>query len=151
MTLRTKRLLARLAHASAPRVKVIFSHKSSQLVNANAINICVDKEEDCGFMRHLCEVHGAKWARAIHDDIWTVLHEVGHYHTYSKYADSKYEYAVRMKFEELTFDYVNRSPKVQDIYYNLPSEYVATEFAIDFVKRHYKLMKKLSVLLSKDE
>lgn len=152
MTLRTKKLLARLAHAAAREIKVIYTHEPSCYNSEiKTIKICVDGDEDCGFMRHLREVHGVKWANTIHEHIWTVLHEIGHYYTYSKYENNEHEYNIRMKFEELSFDTVNRSPKLQNIYYNMKSEYVATKYAVDFIKRHYKLMKKLSVLLSEDE
>ena len=152
MVLKTKKLLARLAHIAAPQVHIYF-HNDESYYDHSEKSIYIDKEyeEDCGFMRHLCEVHKVPWAYKIHDYIWTVLHEVGHFYTYSKYVNSKKETAVRKYFAKKDFDTVNNSVKLQDLYYNLDSEYAATEYAIQFIKRHYKTMRKLSLYLSKIE
>lgn len=111
----------------------------------NKINIDLTDNEDFGFMRHLKETHKYKNADKISIIVWSILHEIGHYETEDEieWEDDFNDRAVLA----LTGENVKYNTKVQDMYFNLPSEFAATEWAIDWVKNNFKIAKEISKLV----
>lgn len=112
----------------------------------NLIRLNLRDDEDFGFMRHLENVHGFKPARQFSEMVWTLLHEIGHYETQDDYDDEEYEQGLNIKLNLacLPPKGLRDDEKLQDKYFNIVEEWVATEWAIDFVKHHKKLCKKWS-------
>ena len=106
-------------------------------------------EPDLGFMRHLREVHKEHHTYEVDERIWAVLHEVGHYMTVDDLCEGyeEEEEKPRALCALLTTEEVAASPKLQDLYFNLPSEWEATEWACEVVESDLKKYKELTALL----
>ena len=101
-------------------------------------------EPDCGFMRHLKQVHHFKKANCIHLTIWTLLHEIGHYFTLD---DCEEDLETKAICSIINKDDAEHMEMLQDMYFNMESEWEATEWAINYVINHYKKCKIFSKLV----
>ena len=125
----------------APRVKVVYEPESSTCFDHDMKAVVIGDDfqtDDCGFMRHIVENHGFSQAYDYSINLWSVLHELGHYFT----GDD----GVISEEEALTYAFcamIPRSdnPKIQNIYFNIPAEFNATEWAIDWIVSHPRLAK----------
>ena len=116
----------------APFVKVKIDKTDSTCFDFNNDTLIVGydfNDDEYGFMRHLREVHGCKFANLFTHRFWAILHELGHYFTGDGIEDEKETLEVRAFC----------------MYFNLPSEFAATEWAINFIKTH----KWLSIFLNR--
>ena len=109
------------------------------------IRLNLRDENDGGFMRHLREVHGYDNEK-ISPMLWTILHEVGHNETEDEYTDKEYAdgLQVKMRLACLPLEWVYADPDLQDAYFNTTEEWLATEWAIDYVKSHPRKCAKWS-------
>lgn len=113
----------------------------------NTINIDfaeINEEDDFGFLRNLKEVHKCDFAYDYSLVLWTILHEIGHYETEWELLESDDE-------AELRF-WLSLTPKekandiiIQDKYYGLTAEWIATEWAIEWITDHKKIAKQFKV------
>lgn len=107
--------------------------------------------EDCGFLRHLREVHGFTDCDKYPLFFWTLLHEIGHHFTIDYCEEDETE--VRTLCAMCSNEEAEKSVYIQDLYFNLESEWEATEWAIDFVKTNLALcenfLKKIKKVLDK--
>lgn len=124
-------------------VEVVFDTDEGSYFDGDTDTININLNElnqDYGFMRHLREVHKCNFWDKYSPLLWTILHEVGHYYTLDDY-DSEAE-----EGERIILSLVNekglQNPMVQDRYFNLPSEWGATEWAIHFVEDNTELCKE---------
>lgn len=111
----------------------------------NKINIDLSDTEDYGFMRHLKEKHHYDCADTISIIIWSILHEIGHYNTENE-IDWEDDFEDRFALACTNSD-VRYNKKVQDMYFDLPSEFAATEWAIDYVKDNFENIMRISKLI----
>lgn len=107
------------------------------------IYLDVNDNDDCGFLRHLEEKHGFAEARSYSLLVWTILHEIGHYNT----LDECEEDELLVRGYCAMVDKSDVTEKVQDLYFDLESEWLATEWAIDYLLDHQKLCRVFSALL----
>ncbi len=103
--------------------------------------------EDCGFLRHLREVHNYPQADRYSLTIWTLLHEIGHYNTLDDCDDDEEDLDVRLVFAALDTTDVAHDERAQDLYFNLQAEWEATEWAIAYLDNHKLLCSFFSFLL----
>ena len=96
---------------------------------------------DYGFMRHLREVHNCSFADEFSYRLWAVLHEIGHYHTLD-YCESD-ELLIRGFCALCDGDTV----ETQDLYFNLESEWEATEWAMEYIENHKALCRVFNKLI----
>ena len=99
-------------------------------VNVDLMDIASD-----GFIEHLKENHRCKFAYAYSTITWFILHEIGHKATEFEvnwYKDFTERFYIALIKNE------NESTQA---YFNLPSEYKATEWAIWFANTHRELVK----------
>lgn len=106
----------------------------------NTVNVAINDTEDCGFIRHLTEIHKCKFANKFSLTLWSILHEIGHYET-EDFVDFDEEMDDRIMLY-LTEDTVKTNKKIQDKYFNLPSEWEATEWAIWWITENWELATK---------
>lgn len=111
----------------------------------NVLEIDVDElcGSDYGFMRHLKEVHDCSWADDISITIWTIAHEIGHKMTYED-LECEGEPLMRDLLNMVDSQKLASDPSVQDLYFNMESEWEATEWAREWIKNHYKLCKLIT-------
>ena len=106
----------------------------------NKINIDpLDFVDDGGFMRHLRDSHNVPfvlWAR-YSLATWSILHELGHYFRDEYVNESERDEFIRAFCSIIPRDEVNEEQ--QDLYFNLPREYEATEWAVMFAIEHSEL------------
>lgn len=124
-----------VAKVIAPELTVKFDEDDFTCFDFEEDTIVIGGDfdgEDYGFMRHLREVHNFADADKFSRRLWTILHEVGHYETDGDCEDDTYTRAMLGCFGEEVLS----SPKIQDLYFNLKSEWVATEWAIDWIQSH---------------
>ena len=115
----------------------------------NRVRLNLRDFEDCGFMRHLREVHNCRWADEFSVMLWTILHEVGHAETEDDYDDDEYEECLKAKalVAMIPVEVAKDRPDLQDIYFNTCEEWCATEWAIDYIKSHKRQCRKWSAEL----
>lgn len=107
----------------------------------NVLVIGKDFNEDCpSFLNHIREIHEFDEVDEYCLALWTILHEIGHFVTQDEY-DGEQDYNNRRALAYKS----NATPYE---YYNLESEYLATEFAIDFIETNTKDCKFYNHLLN---
>lgn len=138
-------LMKLLAFFACPSIPVRKGDSNYYDCENESITLAEVDEDDCGFMRHVVKVHGFKEASSYGYDILTVLHEVGHAKTLD-FCESD-ELPTRALCASYSVEEARDSIAIQDLYFNLESEWEATEWAINFIKSHPFLCKAFSVLL----
>ena len=110
----------------------------------NTINIDFTEIDDCGFMRHLKEVHKCRFAYNYSLILWSILHEIGHYETEWELLENEDESDLR-ELLSCTDESCRHDTFVQDLYFNLTAEWIATEWAIEWIKENKKLVEKFKI------
>jgi len=126
----------------APRVKVIYELESPTCFDHDIKAVIIGNDfqtDDCGFMRHIVEKHNFADAYNYSMSLWSVLHELGHYFT----GDDGYisdEEAVQYAIcAMIPRKHADASPEIQNMYFDIESEYNATEWAINWIVSHPRL------------
>ena len=128
-----------------PRIRIKY--------NENAFAFCFTNNTlyynfdliDMGFLRHMRECH--YWEPQFGLMIYSLLHELGHY--YMQDCIDENEMETRAYCALLPFEYVMQRPDIQDLYFNLESEFEATEWAIEYSVNHRKFCKMFDHLLGR--
>lgn len=100
---------------------------------------------DMGFMRHMRECH--KWEPQFSVMLYSLLHELGHY--YMQDCIDENEIETRAYCALFPVECVLKRPDIQDLYFNLESEFEATEWAIEYSVNHRKFCKIFDHLLGR--
>lgn len=119
----------------SPRVKVKYTPNSFEFdFIRNSLSYC-DDLQDFGFMRHLKEQHSP--SISLKDFTYSILHELGHYFTADDLDDElKDDLETRVALSMVDTDTAKKDKELQDLYYNLPLEFAATEWAIEYANKH---------------
>lgn len=124
-------------------VKVSFKKEGYWYDNEKeAINVDLTDFDDMGFMRHLREVHKCDFVDDYPLALWSILHEIGHYYTLDDVEEDDEDDRIALT---LTTSEIANNKKVQDRYFNMPSEWAATEWAIQFVKDNCQYLTSLNI------
>lgn len=132
------KMIAPRVHVRASKDITAFDFTTNTLYY-NAQNTA----DSFGFMRHLREEHHAD-PKLASPGVWAVLHELGHYFTDDFAEDDLQIRALCAMCDEET---ARDSKIIQDLYYSIPCEWEATEWAIDWVEAHPRLSSLFSALL----
>lgn len=130
----------------APGIKVRKSVPESIVYDSKTQSMVIGKyfdPNDYGFMRHLSQAHEFPEGLRYSYNLWHILHELGHYFTEEKYGDN---IGLRQWFKE-NGKLMIRNVNLQNSYYNYREEWEATEWAIDWVKKHKKKAVILNLLV----
>lgn len=137
-----KTKVRRIVRAITHDTRIFFNRGSYCYYDAdlNKINIDpIDFIDDAGFMRHLRDTHRVPfilWAR-YSLATWSLLHELGHHFCDEEVDESEHDEFVRAFCSMIPRDETDK--EMQDLYFNLPREYAATEWAIEFAWVHCEL------------
>ena len=137
-----------VAKIVAPELKVKFDEDDFTCFDFEEEAIIIGKDFDAydfGFMRHLRQKHKMTDADKFSIRLWTILHEIGHYETEDECESD--EFLVRAALGTMDREDVVSSPMLQDCYFNLESEWKATEWAIEWVRSHRALAAVFNVLV----
>ena len=145
-----KTKIRRVVRAIAPEVKVTFRRGDTFYLSHdfNKINVDLDDlEDDGGFTRHLLNKHLVPLELCLRYTTATcsILHELGHY-----FCDDDIEETHEDKLTRVLCSMIPRetaTEEQQDLYFDLPFEWEATEWAICFVVEHQELVDYLDDLL----
>ena len=113
-------LITAFVKSVCPQISIIFTeseHNSFDFVN-DCIYFNPTEKNDGGFLKHIVKKHNYKLCPTFSLNLWTILHEIGHYMT----TDI-------IDFDEEDEENIN--------YFDRQEEWLATEWAINFVKNHY--------------
>lgn len=143
-----KKLIAWIfAKIVEPKIKVRFCHDGNSYDSyEEAIYLDLDDTEDFGFLRHLEEKHGFSGARLYSLNVWSILHEIGHYNTLDYCEENSYDELLARGMCGLIAK-SEVTEEVENIYFGIESEWEATEWAIIYVMEHRKLCRVFSGLL----
>ena len=103
-------------------------------------------QDECGFLRHLREEHGCKEWNKVNVGVWSLLHEIGHYHTFDYVEDDSF---TRAFCAVIPLDVAKEYSKYQDLYFNMESEFEATEWAIEWLHKNPWRSRLVNLLLRK--
>ena len=137
-TLIVKLICYNFIKAITPTTKVYFKRNGGSYFSSdNKINIQLDfnKEDTTNFMEHLYTQHKCKVAYKIHPYIWKMLHEVGHFYTFEDCEEDLLSLLIIANADCKTKE---EKKDVDFVYYNMPIEYAATDWAANFVKYNKK-------------
>ena len=129
----------RIIKMLAPDVKVTnnINKRTTFDFSKNVVNIGYDFDKDeYGFAYHLKNTHKCKFAYNISYQLWAILHELGHYYANAGIEDEEQARFVRSVCAMLGDEVVKKDRNIQAMYFNLPSEWAATEWAIDFIRKN---------------
>ena len=128
----------------APRLKIRYDDNEQTCYDCNEECLIIGQDfcsDDCGFMRHLREVHGYSDADQYCLALWTLLHEIGHYYTIDYAEDDLWTRAI---CGLISYEEASKNSELQDIYFNIENEWEATEWAIKWVDSHKRIAKILN-------
>lgn len=109
-----------------------------------------DNLEDNGFLRHLNEYHSDARGLELSLLTWSILHEIGHYYTWDEAYENEEEMWERYCYQHFPSETVEQSKAMQDAYFNMDSEWTATEWAIEFAKENYPMVKAFDGIFRKE-
>jgi len=102
-----------------------------------------DDPQDVGFTRHLRAKHCFAEPERYSMRLWSILHELGHYFN----PDEEEDLYAKALCALLPYETATENRIVQDLYYNSPDEFAATEWACAWIKKHPWLSSLFSILL----
>ena len=136
-----EKLIRLFIKTTAPKVKVTFNpldechyRHIDEVVNINLSQ--ASNEDDGGFRHHLALAHKCHFVNEISLPLWSILHELGHHFTADDIdLDDKLDlFEQREQLfamqEHLTDEEMNNA------YFNLADEWEATEWAVEYVRKH---------------
>ena len=142
--------LTLIVKSIAPKVKVVYEPDSSTCFDHDMCAVVIGDDfqtDDCGFMRHIKYNHGFTEAYDYSINLWSILHELGHYFTsedgYISYEDEE-KYTLCAMIPRAIAD---ENPYIQNLYFDIEAEYEATEWAINWIKSHPRLARIYSNLV----
>lgn len=136
------------AKCIAPKVKFSFDNNDSSYYNSSTdnINISVEDAEDSeDFLAHVRQYHNFHETQLARPLVWVMLHEIGHYYTFVEDDD---EDSLRIILN-MAFEVEEAGRRIA--YYNLPNEWEATEWAINYIKKHRIFVKILNWLVARPQ
>ena len=147
-TMTRKEMIQEIVNEVCPEVTLIFNNEDDSYYEyaTDTISIDPNPQDDDGFLRHLIEAHECAFALDYPLVLWTILHEIGHYFTLDEF-DLEDDMETRILCATISFEVARDNPLIQNMYYDLHSEWVATEWAINFISQHRHACDELVALL----
>jgi len=142
-----KTIIRIFAKTVNPLIRIAFTDTGCEWVN-DTHKINIDTTEDgTEFNKNLIADHKFD-GQTINDHIWKVLHEIGHYYTMAD-CDEEQDEEDRLLLEKLFDQKLISEADWFHFYYNLEAEYIATEWAINYIKTHRKKIDFFNKLLER--
>lgn len=103
--------------------------------------------EDFGFNRHLSQAHN--YINIHSEYMFALLHEIGHALDAYDECDIESEKLTRAFCQYISTEQARTDTAIQNEYFNLPTEFSATEFAINYIESHPIITKIFSRIFAK--
>jgi hypothetical protein len=126
-----------------PRIKIKYDENDFAFCFKNNTLYYNFNLIDMGFLRHMRECHKREPQFGLM--LYSLLHELGHY--YMQDCISEDEIETRAYCALLPVDFVLERPEIQNLYFNLESEFEATEWAIQYTIKHNRKCKIFNHLI----
>lgn len=133
-----------------PKLRFSYFHDGGTYYNNETEEVTLGAnawEDECGFLRNLREVHGCKEWNKVSVATWSLLHEIGHYHTFNYFTEDDLQ--VRALCALVPLSMAENSVELQDMYFGIGTEWEATEWAIDWVQNNPWRSRLVNKLLRK--
>lgn len=139
----TKIICKAITKIHAPEISLNFTDEGSTYNEAESIiNLDLHEEEDSkAFLEDLKENHyfdGGHFCMPL----WSLLHELGHYNN-----DDTIDECDEILDEHIRYLVAN-SLIDSKIYYRIPREHEATEWAVEEIRKHHNIYRFLSLLMA---
>lgn len=134
----------------APEIDVIYEEGGKTCFDHDlkAVIVGTDfQEDDCGFMRHIRYNHNFTDTYKYSLTLWSILHELGHYFTSDNGYVSQEEITEYIICGLIPREIANENEIIQNMYFDIESEWNATEWAINWIKNNTELAKTFTELL----
>ena len=99
-----------------------------------------DALTDNGFMRHLREYHTSAEGLDLPILTWSILHEIGHFYTWDEKFEDEDELLEKYCYTHFPCETFEQCVEMQNAYFDMESEWEATEWAIEFAKENLPLV-----------
>lgn len=132
----------------APRLKIRQDNNEQTCYDCNEECLIIGNDfnkDEFGFMRHLREQHQCEYTDCFKLSLWTILHEIGHYKTLDMIEND--DLASRALCAIVDEEVARTNKTVQDMYFNIESEWEATEWAVSYIKSHPLKAKFLNLIM----
>lgn len=142
---RLRKTIKRFIYSIDDTVKVRFNEYDGFYydLEKHFVNIDFMDMTSDGFIEHLKEYHKCNFANKFSVVTWFILHELGH-------KSTQFEVNWYNDFQKRFYLCLIKDENQSTIeYFNLPSEYKATEWAIWFANTHRELVKEFDLLIRK--
>lgn len=141
-------ILKGFCKAYAPEINLIESDTCYYDKENKIIGFCFDEIDSC-FDRHIIYEHNFPYIKNINPNLFSLLHEIGHYYTMDTCASTEEEDELKAIFSIISYEEVRDDYNTLRQYFNLEEEWVATEWAINFCKENPLLIQVLTDTLNK--
>lgn len=134
-----KRKIRRIVRSIAPELRVTFKKGYGSWYDVDEYKINYDPEDvspdtDGGFLYHLGHSHKCGEVLTVPFSVWTLLHEIGHYFTFDFSKRNEHTEFIKLICSMHSREEAQENPELAKMYFNLPEEWEATEWAVDFVR-----------------
>lgn len=144
-------ILKFLHQMAESETELVFADTTEYDYIEDKIYMNLDGEPDMGFMRHLltyhCNPQERKWAVKIDEILWSLLHEIGHEMTMDLIEEDENDEGVRALCAMTSLEEVKSNIPLQDLYFNLPLEWEATDWAVSWAATHKEFLFFLTICL----
>lgn len=115
-------------------VRVVHSNNETEydLITDTIYYNPAQNPADYGFFRHLRECHFFDKPERFSAGVWSLAHEIGHYYNQDEEPDEEAKVLCAIASEECA----RSSVSLQNMYYNSPDEFSATEWACGWIAKH---------------
>lgn len=140
-----REIIAQLfAKSISPKIKLNpYAGSSYYSTETGEVNICINDPDTLGqeaFLRHIALAHKCHFVNEISPLLWSILHEIGHYFTDDQFSDDELEadgeYRSLLALGVIPDNYSHPDASVQEAYFDLDTEWEATEWAINYIRKH---------------
>jgi len=150
-----KRKIRRIVRSIAPELRVTFKKGNGNWYDEDEHKVNFDFEDvspdtDGGFLYHLEHSHECGEVLTVPFSVWTLLHEIGHYFTLDFVRRTEQTEFIKIVCSIYSREEAQANPELAKMYFDLPEEWHATEWAIDFVQSHCLLARLLEKYLAPD-
>ena len=128
MTDEIKKMYEDFVHSIDENLDVTFFEGDGYFYDEDDLSINIDttQPDEESFIYDIIKNHKCFYAKKIHIILWSILHEIGHYMTYEEESEEE---------EKIRFECMLNKRPIMD-YYKLNNEFIATEWAVNWVEEN---------------
>ena len=132
-----KRLVVKMINR---HIKVMFGKDEPTCFDHDTNTLIVGEREfeevDEPFFKNILQEHEYGSVYCYSPQLWYLLHEIGHFYTDDNVKETEADMLARMMCAITPIEEVENDQETMNIYFNLPKEWAATEWAIEFIINH---------------